>query len=256
MIISREFIQRKQAGEKVVVLTAYDYPTARFVSEAAVDLILVGDSLGMVILGLPDTTGVTMTDMERHIQGVRRGAPQSWIVGDLPFATYETANEGVANSRRLVDAGASAVKLEGGQSKKDVIKAITNAGIPCMGHIGMLPQRIREEGRYRRKGLTPDEATSLLDDALAVEDAGAFAVVLELVEHTVAQTISQTVKIPTIGIGSGPHCDGQVLVLHDVAGCSPWFRPKFAPAYGDVAGEFIKAAKRFVSEVKAGRFPG
>jgi 3-methyl-2-oxobutanoate hydroxymethyltransferase len=253
---SREYIERKQKGEKIVILTAYDYPTARFVSEAGVDLILVGDSLGMVILGLPDTTGVTMADMEGHIRAVRRGAPQSLVIGDLPYATYTCASEGVANSRRLVDAGADAVKLEGGASQKDTIKAITNAGIPCMGHIGMLPQRIREEGRYRRKGVTPDEAARLLDDALAVEAAGAFAVVLELIGHATARTISRTLKIPTIGIGSGPHCDGQVLVLHDVAGCSPWFRPKFAPAYADAAGEFLKAAKRFVIEVRAGQFPG
>ncbi len=256
MIIPSQYILRKQAGERIVVLTAYDYPTARFVSESGVDLILVGDSLGMVILGLPDTTGVTMKDMERHLQAVRRGAPHSLIVGDLPFGSYETADEAIANSRRLCAMGSNAVKLEGGVSKHHVIKAITGAGTPCMGHIGMLPQRIREEGRYRRKGGTPQEAALLLDDALAVEDAGAFAVVLELVEHSVAQKISRALKIPTIGIGSGPHCDGQVLVLYDVAGCSPWFRPKFAPVYGDVAGEFLKAAKKFVSTVKAGNFPG
>jgi 3-methyl-2-oxobutanoate hydroxymethyltransferase len=253
---TRDIVSAKAGSRRLVVLTAYDYPVARLASESGADLILVGDSLGMVVLGLPDTTGVTMDDMVRHIGAVRRGAPEAALIGDLPFGSYSSPGAAIENGRRLIEAGADAVKLEGGVEVAAIIRALNAAGIPVVAHIGMLPQHIREEGRYRRKGRTPDESAALLDDAQAVEAAGAFAVVLELIAHDCARSITQAVTIPTIGIGSGPVCDGQVLVTHDLVGFSPWFRPKFAPAYGDVAGEIQKAFTRFGAEVRQGTFPG
>ena len=245
-----DFTAMKRRGEKLAVLTAYDYPTARLLDESGIDILLVGDSLGMVVLGFPDTTHVTMEHMLHHTAAVARGTQRALIVTDLPFASYDTPDQAIANARRLIAAGAHAVKLEGGASHAARIAAITAAGIPVMAHLGMLPQSIREEGGYKLKGKTPESADALLADALAIESAGAFAVVLELVKADVAQRISAALTIPTIGIGSGPACDGQVLVTHDLIGLFPWFTPKFARQHAQVAASIREAATTFVRETK------
>lgn len=244
---------RKRKGPPVAVLTAYDYPTARLLDEAGVDLILVGDSLGMMVMGLPDTTGVRMADMLHHTRAVRRGVTRAPVIGDLPYHSYRTADQALHNARRLLGAGADAVKLEGGRSMEAQVRAITGAGIPFMGHIGMLPQSILEEGRYKKKGKTPSEAERLLDDALCLQEAGAFAIVLESIVPEVAAEITRAVSIPTIGIGAGSQCDGQVLVVNDLLGSFPWFRPPFAKPRADLAGETLRAAREFVSTVRAGQ---
>ena len=240
----------KRRGEKLAVLTAYDYPTARLLDESGIDILLVGDSLGMVVLGFPDTTHVTMEHMLHHTAAVARGTQRALIVADLPFASYDTPEQAVVNARRLITAGAHAVKLEGGASHAARIAAITADGIPVMAHLGMLPQSIREEGRYKLKGKTPESADALLADSLAIEKAGSFAVVLELVKADVAAQISAALQIPTIGIGSGPACDGQVLVTHDLIGFFPWFTPKFARQHAQVAASIREAATTFLRETK------
>ncbi len=217
----------KKRGEKIPSLTAYDYPTAKLLDEAGIPLILVGDSLGMVVLGYPDTTLVTMEEMEHHIRAVARAKPRSLLAADMPFQSYTTPEIAVKNSTRLVAAGAEAVKAEGGRAILDQVRAISAAGIPFLGHLGMLPQSVREEGGYHMKGKTDTERDALLADATALADSGAFAIVLELVAPEVAKEITARVSVPTIGIGSGPHCDGQILVTHDLIGMFPWFTPKF-----------------------------
>jgi 3-methyl-2-oxobutanoate hydroxymethyltransferase len=217
----------KQRGQKVASLTAYDFPTTKLLDEIGVPLILVGDSLGMVVLGYPDTTHVTMDEMEHHVRAAARARPRALLVADLPYRSYETAASAVTNARRLVAAGAEAVKAEGGRAIVKQAQAILAEGIPFLGHLGMLPQHVLEEGGYHVKGKKEIERTALLADAKALEAAGAFAMVLELVAPAVAQEISQTVSVPTIGIGSGPNCDGQILVVHDLLGMFPWFTPKF-----------------------------
>ena len=239
----------KKAGEKVAALTAYDYPTARLLDEAGVPLILVGDSLGMVVLGFPDTTQVTLDDMRHHVAAVARAKTRALVVGDLPFHTYQTPAEALANARVLIAAGAEAVKLEGGVDVVPEIEAIRAAGIEVMGHIGMLPQSVKEEGGYKVKGRSEEDRERLLADARAVEKAGAFAMVIELVEKETAAVISRSISIPTIGIGSGEGCDGQILVSHDLFGSFPWFRPKFAVAKADVASAMRAAAESFVRDV-------
>lgn len=245
-----ELVQRKQSGQKLAVLTAYDYPTARLLDEAGIDLILVGDSLGMVVLGLPDTTGVTMADMVHHTRAVRRGVKRAPVIADLPYHSYDTTDEAVKNARLLVEAGADAVKLEGGRSMLAQVSAIIAAGIPFVGHIGMLPQSVREEGGYKKKGRTEDGAAILLDDARALDEAGACAVVLESIVPEVAARITDSVAMSTIGIGAGSHCDGQVLVTPDLLGSFPWFRPPFAKARADVAGETLRAVREYIAEVR------
>ena len=242
----------KRRGEKLAVLTAYDYPTARLLDESGIDILLVGDSLGMVVLGFPDTTHVTMEHMLHHTAAVARGTQRALIVADLPFASYDTPAQAIANARLLLTAGAHAVKLEGGASHAARIAALVAAGIPVMAHLGMLPQSIREEGGYKLKGKTPESAEALLADALAIESAGAFAVVLELVKADVAQRLSAALQIPTIGIGSGAGCDGQVLVTHDLIGLFPWFTPKFARQHAQVAASIREAATTFLRETKSG----
>ena len=248
-----DFTTMKRRGEKLAVLTAYDYPTARLLDESGIDILLVGDSLGMVVLGFPDTTHVTMEHMLHHTAAVARGVQRALIVADLPFASYDTAEQALANARRLIAAGAHAVKLEGGASHAARIEALLAASIPVMAHLGMLPQSIREEGGYKLKGKTPESADALLADARAVEKAGAFAVVLELVKAEVAAEISRAITIPTIGIGSGPACDGQVLVTHDLIGLFPWFTPKFARQHAQVAASIREAATAFLRETKGAR---
>ncbi len=248
--LTSQLTQRKAAGEKLAVLTAYDYPTARLLDEAGVDLILVGDSLGMVVLGLPDTTGVTMDMMLHHVAAVRRGVKRAPVIGDLPFESYTTPELALSNALRLVQAGADAVKLEGGVGFTEQVKAITRAGIGYVGHIGMLPQSVKIEGGYKKKGKTEEAAARLLDDALALEEAGAAAIVLESVVPEVATKISQSLQIPTIGIGAGNGCDAQVLVVHDLIGAFPWFKPPFATSHANVAQEITRATRRFVESVK------
>jgi 3-methyl-2-oxobutanoate hydroxymethyltransferase len=239
----------KARGERVACLTAYDYPTARLLDEAGLPLILVGDSLGMVVLGYPDTTQVTLDEMRHHTAAVARAQTRALIVADLPFHTYQSPSEALANARVLVEAGAQAVKLEGGVSVVPEIEAIRAAGIAVMGHIGMLPQSIKEEGGYKIKGKTPAGRERLLADARAIEASGVFAIVMELVEPESAAVITKSVSVPTIGIGSGANCDGQILVVHDLVGGFPWFKPKFAVTRADVAGAIRGAAGAFVREV-------
>jgi 3-methyl-2-oxobutanoate hydroxymethyltransferase len=240
----------KPRGEKIAALTAYDYPTARLLDESGVDIVLIGDTLGMVVLGYPDTTLVTIDDMRHHTRAVARAVRRALIVADLPIATYTTPEQAVANARLLIEAGAQAVKLEGGRTHTAQIGAIHRSGIPIVSHLGMLPQSVREEGGYHRKGKTPEAAEGLLADARAVEEAGAIAVVLELVQADVAGRISAAISIPTIGIASGKNCDGQILVSHDLIGLFPWFVPKFVQPRAHVAEDIRQAAAAFVAETK------
>ncbi|HWY40405.1 MAG TPA: 3-methyl-2-oxobutanoate hydroxymethyltransferase [Chthoniobacterales bacterium] len=240
----------KRRGEKITALTAYDYPTARLLDESGIDIILVGDSLGMVVLGYEDTTQVTLEEMLHHTRAVARGVKKALLVGDMPIRTFDTPDEAVTTARKFVEAGADAVKLEGGVSHTPHIEAITRAGIPFMAHIGMLPQQVREQGGYKVKGKTQSEAEALIADARAVEKAGAFSVVLEIVVSEIAKQITNAIGIPTIGIGSGEHCDGQILVTHDLIGFFPWFTPKFVSPEAQVAGEIRKAARAFIERTR------
>jgi 3-methyl-2-oxobutanoate hydroxymethyltransferase len=246
----KDFRQMKQRGEKITALTAYDYPTARLLDESGIDIILVGDSLGMVVLGFQDTTSVTLEEMLHHTRAAARGVKQALLVADMPIHTYDTPEHAVGTARKLVKGGAQAVKLEGGMSHVAQITAITKAGIPFMAHIGMLPQSVREEGGYRIKGRTQAEAEALLADARAVEEAGAFSVVLEIVATDIAKQITNAIGIPTIGIGSGKHCDGQILVTHDLIGLFPWFTPKFVSPEARVADEIRRAARSFIEQTR------
>ena len=225
--VTPETIRSMKGQRKVAALTAYDFPSARLLDEVGVPLILVGDSLGMVALGYPDTTHVTLADMEHHVRAAARARPRALLAADLPYRTYDTPKQAVDGARRLMAAGAEAVKAEGGRAIIQQARAIIAEGIPFLGHLGMLPQHVLEEGGYKIKGKTDAERQGLIDDAIALNDAGAFAVVLELVKSDVAQEITARVPIPTIGIGSGPHCDGQILVTHDLIGTFPWFTPRF-----------------------------
>ena len=231
----------KARGEKIASLTAYDYPMAKLLDEAGILMLHVGDSLGMVVLGYPDTTHVTMAEMEHHVRAAARAKPRALLGADLPFKSYETADSALANARRLVAAGAEYVKAEGGRGIIGQVRAIRSAGIPFCGHLGMLPQHVLEEGGYHIKGKVEAERTALIEDALALAEAGAFAVVLEVVTPSLAREITARVPIPTIGIGSGPDCDGQVLVISDLIGSFPWFTPRFVKPRRHV-GEEIKAA--------------
>jgi 3-methyl-2-oxobutanoate hydroxymethyltransferase len=250
--ITPEIIRtRKKSPDRITALTAYDYPTARILDETGIDLILVGDSLGMTILGYPNTTQVVLDDMIYHTRAVARGVSSALLAADLPFQSYRSASEAVSSAQSLVDAGAEAVKLEGGQACRKQIRAITNEGIPFLGHIGMLPQHVLEEGGYKIKGRTAEECAFLREEALAVQEEGAFAMVLELVEPALAAQITQMVSIPTIGIGSGPGCDGQILVFHDLVGYFPWLKPKHVKPEADLAAKVRDAALGFIRRVRA-----
>jgi 3-methyl-2-oxobutanoate hydroxymethyltransferase len=250
--VTEKFRAMKQRGEKITALTAYDYPTARLLDESGIDVVLVGDSLGMVVLGYEDTTSVTLDEMLHHMRAVARGVKRALLIADMPIHTYNTPEQAVGTANRFVDAGAQGVKLEGGVSHVKQIEAITSAGIPFMGHIGMLPQSVREEGGYKVKGRTQPEAQALLADARAVEKAGAFSVVLEIVMPDLARQISEAISVPTIGIGSGEHCDGQILVTHDLIGLFPWFTPKFVSPEARVADEIRRAVTAFVERTRRG----
>jgi 3-methyl-2-oxobutanoate hydroxymethyltransferase len=225
--ITPQEIRAMKGRQKIAALTAYDFPMTKLLDEAGIPFIHVGDTVGMVVLGYPDTTLVTMEEMEHHVRAAARAKPSGLLCADLPFRSYETAGPAVTNARRLIAAGAESVKAEGGRTILDQVRAIIAAGIPYCGHLGMLPQHVREEGGYRIKGRTDSEHEALLADAQALADAGAFALVLEIVTPPVAKEITQRIPIPTIGIGSGPDCDGQILVTHDLLGTFPWFTPKF-----------------------------
>ena len=231
----------KVRGEKIAALTAYDYPMAKLLDEAGVPLVLVGDSLGMVVLGYPDTTHVTMVEMEHHVRAAARAKPNALLGADLPFKSYETVSSAVENARLLVATGAEYVKAEGGKKILPQVKAIVAAGIPFCGHLGMLPQHVLEEGGYRIKGKIESEQQRLLEDARLLADAGAFAIVLELVTPPVTKELTEKLAIPTIGIGSGADCDGQILVIHDLVGLFPWFTPRFVKPKANCAAE-IKTA--------------
>jgi len=245
-----KYREMKKRGEKVTALTAYDYPTARLLDESGIDIILVGDSLGMVVLGYEDTTSVSLDEMLHHTRAVARGVKSALVVGDMPIHTFATPAQAVATAKQFIDAGAQAVKLEGGVSHAAHIETITDAGIPYMAHIGMLPQQVREQGGYKVKGKTQSEAEALLADARAVEKAGAFSVVLEIVVPEIAKQITNGVSIPTIGIGSGEQCDGQILVTHDLIGLFPWFTPKFVSPEARVADEIRRAARAFIERTR------
>lgn len=238
----------KVRREKIAALTAYDYPTAKLLDECGVPLLLVGDSLGMVVLGYPNTTHVTMADMEHHTRAAARGTTQALIGADLPFHAYDSPDQALDNARKLVAAGAQYVKAEGGREILPQVRAIIGAGIPFVGHIGMLPQHVLEEGgKYRIKGRDDAGHAKLLDDAAALADAGAFAVVLELVTPVVGKEITERFPFATIGIGSGPDCDGQILVTPDLIGTYPWFTPKFVKQELNAATQIRDAVGRWKS---------
>lgn len=241
----------KARGEKIAALTAYDYPMTKLLDECGVPLLLVGDSLGMVVLGYPDTTHVTMAEMEHHIRAAARAKPRALLGGDLPYHSYETVETAVTDAKRLIAAGAEFVKAEGGQEILPQVKAILAAGIPFCGHLGMLPQHVLEEGGYHIKGKKDEEHQRLLQDAKLLAEAGVFAIVLELVTPPVAKEISQQISVPTIGIGSGPDCDGQILVTHDLTGNFPWFTPRFVKPKVNCAGEFKTAVAAWKNEIGA-----
>ncbi|HUB87814.1 MAG TPA: 3-methyl-2-oxobutanoate hydroxymethyltransferase [Verrucomicrobiae bacterium] len=239
----------KIRGEKIAALTAYDYPMAKLLDEAGIPLLLVGDSLGMVVLGYPDTTHVTMAEMEHHVRAAARAKPHALFGADLPFKSYETAADAVVNARILAAAGAEFVKAEGGAEILPQVRTIISAGIPFCGHLGMLPQSVIEEGGYHIKGKKDAEHRQLLEDAKHLEAAGAFAIVLELVTPPVAGEISKTISIPTIGIGSGEDCDGQILVTNDLIGMFPWFTPRFVKPRANCAVEIKSAAAAWKSSL-------
>jgi 3-methyl-2-oxobutanoate hydroxymethyltransferase len=244
----------KGRGEKIAALTAYDFPMTRLLDEAGIPLILVGDSLGMVVLGYPDTTHVTMAEMEHHVRAAARGKPRALLAADMPYHSYGTVAEAVANARRLAAAGAEAVKAEGGAEILEQVRAIVAGGIPFLGHLGMLPQHVLEEGGYHVKGKSESEHQKLLADARALAQAGAFAVVLELVTPRVAKELTQQVPIPTIGIGAGPDCDGQILVTPDLLGMLPWYNLKHVKPKLNAAEQMravVKEWKRGVEAVKS-----
>ena len=247
----------KKAGEKITMLTAYDYSTARAVDEAGVNIILVGDTLGEVMLGYDTTIPVTMEDMLSHTKAVVRGSKNALIVGDMPFLSYQVnADEAVRNAGRfLKEAGCQTVKLEGGVPISSTIRRIVDAGIPVMGHIGLTPQSINQLSGHRVQGKTPETARRLLEDALAVQQAGAYAIVLELVPIQLARLITQRLAIPTIGIGAGPYCSGEVQVIHDMLGWFPDFVPKHTRQYARVSYIIKKAVEDYITDVKSGAFP-
>ena len=248
--------QNKKGKQKLVVVTAYDALFARIIEQAGIDVILVGDSLGVVVQGKPDTLSVTMDDMVYHTRLVAQSRQQALVIADMPFMSYQASEEeAIHNAGRLIQAGAMAVKLEGGGAMVDRVRALTTVGIPVMGHLGMTPQSVNRFGGYKVQGREATQAEALLDDAQALEVVGAFALVLEAVPATVAQTITQAVSIPTIGIGAGPHCDGQVLVLYDLLGLFDEFVPKFVKPYAHLKADAFQALRRFKEEVECQKFP-
>ena len=250
-----DLLEKKQRGEKIAVLTAYDATMARLLDCAGVDVILVGDSLGMVIMGHKTTLEVTLDMMVHHTRAVVNGTRHALVVADMPFLTFQTGiDDAVRNAGRLIqEGGAAAVKLEGGRASSDVTARLVEIGIPVMGHIGLTPQSVHQMGGFRK--VAGPAADKLLDEARAVEQAGAFAIVLEMIPPEIAAEISNALTIPTIGIGAGPHCDGQVLVSYDALGLFDEFTPSFVKRYAELGKETVRAARDYIDEVRSGRFP-
>lgn len=247
----------KQRGERLVCLTAYDYPTARLIDEAGIDVILVGDSLGNVVLGYGNTVPVTLYEILIHLKAVRRAVQRALLVADMPYGSFHTGeNEAVRNALRLVkEGGAEAIKLEGGHKRVPLVKRLVDEEISVMGHIGLTPQSINQLGAYRVQGKTPLAAQQLIDDAKALEDAGAFAVVLEVVPREIARMITESISIPTIGIGAGLHCDIQVLVLHDMLGLTFGKQARFVRPYANLSAVITDAVTRYADDVRNGTYP-
>jgi 3-methyl-2-oxobutanoate hydroxymethyltransferase len=251
-----EFKRHKQDKKKLIVVTAYDALFTRIVEQAGIETILVGDSLGVVVQGKANTLSVTMDDMLYHTKLVAGAAQRALVVGDMPFMSYQiSSEEAVRNAGRFLQAGATAVKLEGGAVVADRVAAMTSIGIPVMGHLGMTPQSVHRYGGYKVQGKESDHAQVLLNDAKALEAAGAFAIVLEAIPAELAKTITEQLTIPTIGIGAGPHCDGQVLVLYDLLGLFDEFVPKFVKPYAHLKADALQALRRYKEEVEQGKFP-
>jgi 3-methyl-2-oxobutanoate hydroxymethyltransferase len=247
----------KAKGERIAVLTAYDYPTAKLMDGCGIDIILVGDSVGMAVLGYESTLPVTVCEMIHHTKAVSRAKPRALVVGDMPFMSFQEGTvEALKNAGLFIKDGAcQAVKIEGGRIRCEIVKALVENGIPVMGHIGLTPQSILSYGGYKVQGRASEQAAHLKDDALALENAGCFSIVLEAVPWKLSKEITASLKIPTIGIGAGPHCDGQVLVVHDMLGMFLEFTPKFVKRYADVASIMKEAFSGYVQEVKSGKFP-
>ncbi len=249
-------VRAAKGGTPLVMVTAYDAPTARIADEAGVDVILVGDSVAMVVLGYEDTLQVTVADMAHHVGAVARARPRAMVVADMPWLSYHlSTDEAVRNAATLVRAGAAAVKLEGGRPRAPVVAALVDAQIPVMGHLGLTPQSVHAMGGYRVQGQQADAAGALLDDARALAGAGCFAIVLECVPREVARLITMEVPVPTIGIGAGPDCDGQVLVLHDLLGLEDRIAPKFVRRYGALKADGVAAVAAYAGDVRARSFP-
>jgi 3-methyl-2-oxobutanoate hydroxymethyltransferase len=256
-ITTQDLRVKKQRGERITMLTAYDYATALALDQAGIDTILVGDSLGMVVLGYENTLPVTMEDMLHHCKAVARGARRAFLIGDMPFMSYQVSVEkAVENAGRfLQEAGMDSVKLEGGRERLDAIRAIVSTGIPVMGHLGLTPQSVHQLGGFRPQGKSAAAGKRLLEDALLLQEAGCFGIVLESVPARLAALISQRLQIPTIGIGAGPSCDGQVLVTPDLLGLFERFTPKFVKKYADLRKETLEAFSAYIDEVSKGVFP-
>jgi 3-methyl-2-oxobutanoate hydroxymethyltransferase len=250
----REILKAKKNNQKITMVTAYDEPSAKLAQEANMDIILVGDSMGNNVMGYPSTVNVNLQDIEFAVKMVKRGAPNTFIVGDLPLGSYQISDQDtIENSIRLIKAGANAVKLEG-TNNLDTIKRLVNYGIPVMGHIGLLPQSINQLGGYRIQGKSESKKQVLLSQALELEKAGVFSIVLEMVEINTSKLITENLKIPTVGIGSGKYCDGQVLVWHDLLGINKEV-PSFVKKYEDLHSRIVNALKNYVSDVKEEKFP-
>ncbi|HYD57132.1 MAG TPA: 3-methyl-2-oxobutanoate hydroxymethyltransferase [Burkholderiales bacterium] len=247
---------KRKKGARLAMLTAYDFPTAKLVSEAGVDLILVGDSLGMVVLGYDSTVPVTVDDMVHHTKATRRGAPEAFVIADLPFLSYATPQDALANAARLMkDAHADSVKLEGGVEVVPIVEALVRAGVPVLGHVGLTPQTASALGGYKLQGKDEVQARKIVEDAVALEAAGCWGVVLELVPAPLARLVTERIGIPTIGIGAGADCDGQVLVFHDMVGLFSGFTPTFVKRYTEAGAAIRKAVERYAEEVRSGAFP-
>src|SRR6266566_74582 len=256
-VCAPDLTPRKARGERIVVLTAYDATMARLLDRAGIDLLLVGDSLANVILGMDTTIPVSLDAVIHHTRAVARGASRALVVADMPFLTYQvSAEEALRNAARLFqEGGAAAVKLEGGRSVADAVRKLTAAGLPAMGHVGLTPQHVHRLGGMRQQAREEEAAQELIRDALALEDAGAFAVVVEAVPDAVAEAVTSRLKIPTIGIGAGPHCDGQVLVSYDVLGLFDGFVPPFVKQYAQLGEMILNAVKNYASDVREGVYP-
>jgi len=247
---------KRRKGARLAMLTAYDFPSARLAAEAGIDLLLVGDSLGMVVLGYDSTLAVTVADIVHHTRAARRGAPAAFLIADMPFLSYGTPEQALDTAARLMkDAGADAVKLEGGVEVAPIVEALTRAGVPVLGHVGLTPQTASALGGYKLQGKDEESARRIVEGARALEAAGCWGVVLELVPAELARLVTERIRIPTIGIGAGPHCDGQVLVFHDLVGLFSGFTPTFVKRYTEAGHAIRDALQRYREEVASGTFP-